>query len=314
MLESSLAELLIHPETGEPLHEDRLGFTSSQRAPIPIEHGIPRFVEQEAFTESFGYQWNRFDVQSPGEDEATFQAKVGISLSDLAGKRVLDAGCGGGRYSLVAADHGAQVVSVDRSRAVEKALQLVGQRKHVLFLQADLQALPLIPESFDLVFSIGVLHHSPQTQAAFESIAKMVKPGGRLSVWVYRLNTRPQEWINSGLRHVARWMPRSVLMRGCEALALFGGVPVIASLANKVVPFSAHPHWSNRVCDTFDWYSPHYQHHHTPNEVFGWFKNSGFTEIHELPPEKVGRLYLLVWKAGMIIGSGVNITGIKKVC
>ena len=63
----------------------------------PIIEGIPRFVEQEHLA-SFGLQWNRYEVAHDDEDRATFQAKTGVTLDELSGLRVLDAGCGGGRY------------------------------------------------------------------------------------------------------------------------------------------------------------------------------------------------------------------------
>ena len=72
----------------------------------------------------------------------------------------------------------------------------------VAIVQADLLDLPLAERQFDLVFSIGVLHHSPDPRRAFAQVAARVKPGGRLAVWLYRKNTPPQEWLNSGLRAV----------------------------------------------------------------------------------------------------------------
>ncbi len=86
----------------------------------PVVAGIPRFVEQEHLA-SFGRQWNRYEVAHEDEDRATFEAKTGIALSSLAGRRVLDAGCGGGRYSKIVAEAGARVIGVDHSTAVEKA-------------------------------------------------------------------------------------------------------------------------------------------------------------------------------------------------
>src|SRR6478672_928673 len=59
---------------------------------------------------------------------------------------------------------------------------------------------PLADGQFDLVFSIGVLHHSPDPRRAFAQVASKVKPGGRLAVWLYRRNTLPQEAINTAAR------------------------------------------------------------------------------------------------------------------
>ena len=65
---------------------------------FPIVRGIPRFAG-ESYIESFGVQWNRYEVIRPEMDIATFQAKTGCLPQDLAGKKVLDAGVGGGRYA-----------------------------------------------------------------------------------------------------------------------------------------------------------------------------------------------------------------------
>src|SRR5258708_31058553 len=101
---------------------------------------------------SFGLQWNKYEVAHDDEDRATFQAKTGVVLSELRGLRVLDAGCGGGRYCKVAGEAGAEVIGADQSSAVEKAARLCAQLPQVHFLQGDLKHLPLEPQSFDFVF------------------------------------------------------------------------------------------------------------------------------------------------------------------
>lgn len=316
MVQPFLLDLLQSPVNGEPLElrqqADEAYLIAGERERFPVRNDIPRFIDDQQFVESFGFQWNAFQVQQPKEDEETFELKTGVKLGDLAGKLVLDAGCGGGRYTKIVAEHGANVVAVDRSQAVEMAQRLTVGMPNVAIVQADLTDLPLRPEAFDLVFSIGVLHHSPETKRGFESIARMVKPGGRLSVWLYRRNTWPQEVLNDALRWIARKLPRPMLLRLCQAAAVVGAVPVINQTLNKVANFSNHPCWENRVCDNFDWYSPEYQHHHTVSEVVSWFDNCGFQEIQELPPAKNGKLYSVAFRAGLIIGSGVNVTGVKK--
>jgi len=83
-------------------------------------------------------------------------------------------------------------------------------------------------------------------------------------------------------------------------------------LFNKVVNFSAHPNRENRVCDTFDWFAPQYQYHHRVAELRGWFEDAGFSDLQTLPPEKTGWLYRWVYEQNLLIGSGVNVTGIKR--
>src|SRR3954454_10996563 len=72
----------------------------------PVVGGIPRFAG-EAYAASFGRQWNRYDVARDEEDHATFLVKTGIDPGTLAGRLVLDAGCGGGRYARLLGRHGA---------------------------------------------------------------------------------------------------------------------------------------------------------------------------------------------------------------
>ncbi|MEZ5940907.1 MAG: class I SAM-dependent methyltransferase [Planctomycetaceae bacterium] len=300
---------LISPHSGEPLQlrGDEL-FVESTGETIPIRNGIPRFTSAEHL-ESFGLQWNRYEVAHDDEDRATFQAKTGLSLEDLAGKRVLDAGCGGGRYCKVAAEAGADVVGVDYTHAVDKAVKLCAHLPNVQFIQADLKRLPFPAESFDIAFSIGVMHHDVDTRNVFDSVARMVKPGGFFAVWLYRRNQWWQEWINDALRAQSVKMPPEKLERWCRWGAWLGGIPGVNRTLNKVVNFSAHPSYENRVCDTFDWYAPEYQHHHTVEELCEWFEQAGYTDLKILPPEKSGWLYNKAYDWNLLIGSGVNVMG-----
>lgn len=276
----------------------------------PEAGGIPRFAG-ETYVASFGRQWNRYDVARDAEDEAVFAVKTGVAPRDLAGLLVLDAGCGGGRYARVAGRHGARVVGVDLSAAVEKAAALCADLPDVAIVQADLTRLPLAEGTFDLVFSIGVLHHGPDPRGAFAEVARRVKPGGRLAVWLYRRNTAPQEWLNSALRAVTTRLPARVLEPLCAGLGVAGSIPVLNRTLNKVANFSNHPDWTLRVCDNFDWYAPRYQSHHTLEELKRWFAEEGFVDLRELPPARIGRLYDWAYRRDLVIGSGVNVVGRK---
>ncbi|MFQ5731300.1 MAG: class I SAM-dependent methyltransferase, partial [Planctomycetaceae bacterium] len=223
-----------------------------------VRGGIPRFVAAEHL-ESFGLQWNRYEVAHDDEDRATFVAKTGVSLKELKGLQVLDAGCGGGRYSKVAGEAGAFVTGVDHTTAIDKAASLCRNLDNVRFLQADLKRLPFAEASFDFAFSIGVMHHDENTRAVFDAVAKMVKPGGRMAVWLYRRNQWWQEAINNLLRRRTTKMDPQRLERWCRFGAWLGGLPVVNRTLNKLVNFSAHPDRENRICDTFDWYAPQYQ-------------------------------------------------------
>ena len=305
---------LVCPKCGRAL--ERLETPAGERCPAcdrtwPVLDGIPRFVGQEHLA-SFGLQWNRYEVAHEEEDRATFQAKTGLPLAELKGLKVLDAGCGGGRYCKVAGQAGAHVVGVDHTSAVDKAVALCRHLPDVHFLQADLKKLPLEDESFDFVFSIGVMHHDVDTRAVFDEVAKKVRPGGRYAVWLYRRNQWWQEKLNDLLRRRTTRMGAAKLDRWCRFGAWLGGIPVANRTLNKLANFSAHPVWENRLCDTYDWYAPAYQHHHTTQELLAWFREAGFSDLAVLPPEKSGRLYLWCYKHNLLIGSGVNVLGTKR--
>ncbi len=281
-------------------------------ARFPVIGGVPRLAG-ESYVESFGRQWNRYDVARTEEDDATFQVKTGARPDALAGKLVLDAGCGGGRYARLLGDRGARVLGVDLSSAVNKAAELCAGLDNVQIAQADLLDLPVAENAFDLVFSIGVLHHSPDPRRAFAQIARRVKPGGRLAVWLYRRNTPPQEWLNSGLRALTTRVPPRVLEPLCAGLGVLGSVPVLNRTLNKLVNFSAHPDWTLRVCDNFDWWAPEYQSHHTVAELTSWFAEEGFEDMIELKPAKSGGLYHWAYERDLIIGSGANVAGRRRI-
>ena len=309
-----LLSVLRNPADGSALVVDAGGVgvkSQDSKARWRIIDGIPRFVSDQHL-ESFGHQWTTFEVAHDDEDRATFEAKTGIALNQLRGMRVLDAGCGGGRYSKICGENGAVVVGADHTRAVDKARNLCAHLLDVHFVQADLKQLPLEQASFDFVFSIGVMHHDANTRAVFDAVAKMVKPGGRYSVWLYRRNQWWQELINTGLRALTSRLPAAVLMPFCHLGAILGSIPMVNRTLNKVVNFSAHPSYENRVCDTFDWWAPRFQYHHTVDELRGWFAEAGFSQLKELPPEKSGRFYRWAYENNLLIGSGVNITGIRQ--
>ncbi len=292
-------------EDGHSLKSQRSG------ASYQILDGIPRFVSDEHL-ESFGDQWTKFEVAHEEEDRKTFAAKTGVLLEKLRGLRILDAGCGGGRYAKICGESGATVIGADHTRAVDKARQLCSHLPNTHFLQADLKRLPLEKASFDFVFSIGVMHHDSDTKTVFEEVSKLVKPGGRYSVWLYRRNQWWQELMNTGLRSVSTKLPTQVLMPFCHLGAILGGIPIVNRTLNKIVNFSAHPNYENRVCDTHDWWAPKFQHHHTQQELIQWFRDAGFESIQILPPEKTGRLYQWTYDQDLLIGSGVNVTGVRS--
>jgi SAM-dependent methyltransferase len=291
--------------------DDELMCEGPDRHSFPIVRRIPRFAG-EAYIESFGIQWNRYDVVRPAMDEATFQAKTGVRPEELAGLDVLDAGVGGGRYALLAGTSGARVVGLDLSSAVEKARENCRNLTNVVIVQGDLLNPPIADAAFDFAWSIGVMHHCPNPRKAFAEVARTVKPGGRMAIWLYRRNTWPQEVVNSLLRAITTRLPDAALRAWSQLLTVCGGIPCFKQIGSKIVNFSTFEDPSLRLCDNYDWYAPTYQSHHTLKELRQWFLDEGFEEPVELRPEKSGRLYDWAYDRNLIIGSGVNMMARKR--
>lgn len=90
-----------------------------------------------------------------------------------------------GRFAEVASRWGAKVVGIDLSKATEMAAQNLADRPDVLICRADLRQLPFAPRNFDYIYSIGVLHHTPDCKQAFKGLVPFLKPGGAIAIWVY---------------------------------------------------------------------------------------------------------------------------------
>jgi SAM-dependent methyltransferase len=161
-----------------------------------VSGGVPRLVppdlveQQRRTAAAFGFEWRHFAEMHP-EYEAQFLDWLHpIGRDFFRGKRVLDAGCGTGRHAYFAAQYGAEeVVALDLSEAVETARRVLSPFENAEVVQGDLLRLPLRTAAegggFDLVYSIGVLHHLPDPYEGFRSLLRFVRPGGTIAVWVY---------------------------------------------------------------------------------------------------------------------------------
>ena len=251
-----------------------------------IKNFIPRFVVTDHYVDTFSFQWNKFrdtqiDILNNNDlTEQRFIKNTGWTKGRLKGKRILDAGVGAGRYAEVVSRWGAEVFGVDLSFAVDAAYKNVGQRTNAHILQADLFNLPFKPETFDMIYSIGVLHNTPDTRAAFKSLVPLLKKGGEMSIFVYHFGEYC--YFSDIWRKLTTRLPVKLLYY-LSALAIplyyVHRIPFVGLPFQVLFPTANYPDWRWRWLDTFDWYSPKYQHKHTYPEVFKWFKEEGFKDI-----------------------------------
>lgn len=260
-------------------------------------NGTVRFVDDQSYADNFGFEWHKYartqlDHEGSHESETGFRQKTGFSPEEIRGRLVLDVGCGTGRFAEVASRWGARVVGIDLSSAAEVAARNLADRRSVTIVQADIFALPFAPESFDFIYSIGVLHHTPNCEQAFKALPYYLKPGGSIAIWLYggyhnwyrfsdqyrKVTHRlPPRWLHA-LCHVAT--PLYYLDRGLRWIPLVGRP--LSGLVRHVLPVSLNPNSEVRILDTFDWYSPKYQSKHTYEEVVRWFESCGLESIRVL--------------------------------
>jgi len=253
----------------------------------PIVRGIPRFVPSETYAASFGLEWNLFStvqldsINGTQQSDQMLHASTGWTADDYAGRLVLDAGVGSGRFAEIAAAYGAEVVGVDLSSAVEAAYRNVGRLDNVHVIQADIFALPFRAGTFDLAYSIGVLHHTPDPAGAFSRVAATVKPRGGFGVYLYDRYSIGR-YSSDAIRVVTTRLPFRVTLALCTLAVPYYylcRLPFLGKLLQLACPISMHPDWRSRWLDTFDWYSPAYQWKLVYPEVSRWFRENGFNDV-----------------------------------
>lgn len=276
---------------GVSISHDKTGLTCSKCNTIfPIIDGIARFTSDH--DSGFDERWIQYRKPQPTTASVFAQKTGGWSHPQLHGKTVLDAGCGIGRFSMIARAYGADVFSVDASpAAVKSAYENTGKKANVV--QADILNLPFCSQAFDMAFSIGVLHHTKNTKDAFMEVARTVKPGGQLAVWLYcnpALDPAAAPAIDF-LHDLTRAVPSKALFDICKkhAVALRDSYHPKWDALQQVIRPSYHPDNDECISDFFDWHAPAYRYWHTDQELTDWFKEAGFSYTKlEFPVSAVG--------------------------
>ena len=293
----------LHEDGSGRIQQDSRGLRSSLHcgqcdAIFPIRSNLPRFVPDEGYTNSFGYQWDlhrqtQLDSYTGFPISRTRLFEVTGWPRDLEGQVVLEAGCGAGRFTEVLLTTGADIFSFDYSTAVDSNYANNGGNANLCIFQADIFSIPLREASFDRVLCLGVIQHTPDPGKAFRNIAKHVRPGGELVIDVYDKRLRSLLHWKYLLRPLTRHMSKERLYGNTE-LVVSALLPVttwlrqIAGRAGvRLMPIVEYSHLGlqrglNRqwaILDTFDMYSPAHDHPQSIGTVKRWFEQAGFVDI-----------------------------------
>lgn len=263
-------------------------------AKYPIVDGIPRLMAPDSEAgPATGHRWTEFARAVPEFERNFLDIASPLTPTDFTGKLVLDAGCGFGRHALFAARYGAEIVAIDSSPEAVASCQanLDGaMRAHVI--QGDVLHPPLRRGMFDLVFSYGVLHHVPDAHAVFRTLGELVKPAGRLSIWVYGPRQGATRVATGALRGAAAAMTAEqlhtlsrVIATGLRAFShtpyrFLSPLPPFGWLLSAL-PVHDHHKWPFDVvvADIYDRLRVPVTGTFTGEQVERWYAEAGYADI-----------------------------------
>jgi SAM-dependent methyltransferase len=222
------------------------------------------------------YQQAPFPGYPPRDSLSSLRARAGRSefarLLDQAipgDARILEIGCGTGQMSLYLARADRVVIGADMTRVALRLGAAAAKRfglERVQFIETDLHRPGLRPCSFDVVYSSGVLHHTPDPRASFARIVQLARPGGMIVLGLYNAFARIPLRLR---RFVAR----------LTGYRLIPFDPVLRDRKNEPARREA---WLR------DQYQNPEEHRHTLAEVQGWFAENGVEYVRTYPSALLG--------------------------
>jgi SAM-dependent methyltransferase len=275
----------------------------SDNKSISVRNFIARFRGDNSYVTNFGLQWNRHRRTQIDRFNGTrismerFYSGTGWSSDELRGERILEVGCGAGRFTQIMLDAGAEVWSLDYSSAVDACWINNGPHPRLSVVQGDLYAMPFRKGYFDKVFCYGVLQHTPDVKGAFMNLPQYLKPGGKLAVDVYLKSRWPSRWTSKYLWrpitkrtphellfrivewYVPRWLPIDNRLQRIPALGQCVAGMIPCWNYTGMLPLTQEQVREWAILDTFDALSPTYDFPQTISEVRSWFEKAELSDI-----------------------------------
>lgn len=252
--------------------------------------------------EGFGHEWSTFrqnDQELSRKDrEEIFQSYFSIFPWDELPRQAvgIDVGCGSGRWSAMLAPRVNHLHLLDASKeALAVARENLAQAENVSFHLASVDDIPLENSSLDFAFSLGVLHHIPDTAAGISSIATKLKAGAPFLVYLYyALDNRPWWYraiwgLSDGLRGMICRLPYRIRLAVSEVIAFAVYLPLarLALLVERIgispasIPLAAYRNRDFYVMrtDAYDRFCTRLEQRFTKVQIEQMLQNAGFEDV-----------------------------------
>ena len=271
---------------------------SDSEATYEIREGVPRLIPEDVLDKgsqaSFSMEWKYSDdgLRNWGGEpmelrEDKFFEGIGHTPEAVAGMLMLNAGCGSGLLDRhLSRSFGLEILAFDQSYS---PFQIEQRKKEPLVypVQASVLQPPLRPQSFDVVYSAGVLLTTANTKQAFDKLVPLVREGGLLYVWLYHpidrdhyptalFKNKAYHWIG---RNITSRLPHRVQEFLYNALSVpFLAKQRVESVLGRKTDLITRREKMQGLVDQF---SPRYAWRHSEAEARGWFEEAGFSDIEE---------------------------------
>ena len=173
--------------------------------------------------EAWHWQWSMF----ADDEKSLFEEWIApATISDFTDKHVLEGGCGGGQHTFLVAPVAASVTAVDLN-TIDLAQARYPAAQNVTFIEGDLATIDLGGQ-FDVVFCIGVIHHTNDPDVTFENLYRHLAPGGKMIIWTYsaRGNSLMQFGVEPLRKLIFQYFPKSALAWLAKLITVFLYIPV----------------------------------------------------------------------------------------
>jgi len=249
---------------------------------VLIHEGVALLADSESYSSSFGQQWNYFSetqldsFNGSNLTEKRFFDETGWSKDSLADAVILDAGCGSGRFTEIAAKFARIVISVDLSDAIFAIPKSVTDPGNVIRIHGDLRNLSLEFSKITHVFSIGVLQHTPKPYETLLNLIQSMHPGTKFAFTAYAARWYTPLHPKYLIRPITKRLPRKQLLSFLESVLpkyfdfLMRLVRPLRTrrLFKFLIPIALYPEFESdlsrekliefTILDTFDMWTPTY--------------------------------------------------------